>query len=489
MRSKFKFQWYQELYEKFPQIREEARKTAQDLGLDKVKNGSFGLYPGSSSCPGPLPNYVLEAIVNANKEVIPMRKVQDELRNVVKDIFGDEFDSAATNTCESAIRMSLETLMAPPMLRIGETYRGRFITLYGEDTEYTAGYGRPFPPHYKNLFVDKSVTGGELAVEAKCLPNLDSLLVKPVGTKYEVHGIKYNVVPLMTRTNAKKSIEKITSVAEKHTTLLTGFVTLGYDTPGYGYGEKDQNGVPLLKKGFGTLSEEFELPYALDGGGGVPVIGLGPNDVNGDIMMWSMDKAARAPICGLIIGKEEVMVPVRKGLGLGGQRYGEVSSHGKARYSMMDPGRDAVVGLIAVLKMLHENSDKITKPIDQYHNIIVDAFKLLEPSRFRDKLIITKSYTMGGSELNYEQTWEEDNFGIPIFNMEDMFANTNPMIVALDEMGVGLGATIYSGNMFLTPGLGTLDEEGDLISENAILAAQALVRAVEITCKYAGLVD
>jgi hypothetical protein len=182
------------------------------------------------------------------------------------------------------------------------------------------------------------------------------------------------------------------------------------------------------------------------------VIGLGPNDVNGDIMMWSMDKAARAPICGLIIGKEEVMVPVRKGLGLGGQRYGEVSSHGKARYSNMDPGRDAIVGLIAVLKMLHENSDKITSSIDQYHNIIVDAFKLLEPGRFRDKLIITKSYTMGGSELNYEQTWEEDNFGIPIFNMEDMFANTNPIIVALDEMGVGLGATIYSGNMFLTPG-------------------------------------
>lgn len=489
MRSKFKFQWYQEIYENFPQIREDARKAAQELRLDKVKDGSFGLYPGSSSCPGPLPNYVLEAIVNANKEVIPMRRVQDELRNVVKEIYGDEYDSAAANTCESAMRVTLETLMTPSMLQIGESYRGRFITLYGEDTEYTAAYGRPFPPHYKNVFVDRSVTGGELAVEAKCLPNLDSLFVKPVGTKYEVHGIKYNVVPLMTRTDAKKSIGKVNLVAERHTTLLTGFVTLGYDTPGYGYGEKDQNGVPLLKKGIGKLSKEFEVPYALDGGGGVPVIGLGPNDVNGDIMMWSMDKAARAPICGLIIGKEEVMVPVRKGLGLGGQRYGEVSSHGKARYSMMDPGRDAVVGLIAVLKMLHENSDKIIKPIDQYHDIIVDTFKSFEPSKFRDKLFFTKSYTMGGTELNYEQTWEEDKFGIPIFNMEDMFANTNPIIVALDEMGVGLGATIYSGNMFLTPGLGTLDEEGDLITENAILAAQALVRAVEITCKYAGLAD
>ncbi|MFW9903222.1 MAG: hypothetical protein ACFFFH_02735 [Candidatus Thorarchaeota archaeon] len=489
MRPKFKFQWYQEIYEKFPEIREEARNAARDLGLDKIEDGSFGLYPGSSSCPGPLPNYVLDAIINANKTVIPMRRVQDELRDVVKEIYGDDYDSAATNTCEAAIRAVLETLMAPPLLKMGDSYRGRFIAPYGEDAEYIAGYGRPFPPRYKNLFVDRTVTGGELAVEAKCLPNLDPLLIRLVGAQYQVHGIKYNPVPLMTRTNAEKSIEKFALAAERHITLLTGFVTLGYDTPGYGYGEKDQNGVPILKKGIGKLSEEFEVPYALDGGGGVPVIGLGPDDVHGDVMMWSMDKAAHAPICGLIVGKEEVMVPVRKGLGLGGQRYGEVSSHGKARYSMMDPGRDAVVGLIAVLKMLHENSDNIKKPIDQYHEILVNTFKSFEPSRFKDKLLFTKSYTMGGTELNYEQTWEEDNFGIPIFNMEDMFANTNSMIVALDEMGVGLGATIYSGNMFLTPGLGTLDEEGDLISENATLAAQGLLRAVEITCKYAGLTD
>ncbi|MFX0017009.1 MAG: hypothetical protein ACFE98_20610 [Candidatus Hermodarchaeota archaeon] len=489
MKTKHKFQWYQSIYENIPKIREEASRITNELGLNRIERDSFGLYPGSSSCPGPLPNYVLQEIIVANKHVIPMRKIEDELRNVVKDIYGDDYDSAATNTCESAIRATFETLMAPPILRVGTPYRGRFIVPYGEDSEYIAGYGRPFPPRYKNIFVDRSVTSGELAVESKCLPNLDSLLVKLVGTKYEVHGVKSNLVPLMTRTNAEKSLKKIKMVAEKHIELLTGFATLGYDTPGYGYGEKDENGIPILKKGFGKLAEEFDLPYVLDGGGGVPVIGLSPNDVNGDIMMWSMDKATRAPICGLIVGKEEVMVPLRKGLGLGGQRYGEVSSHGKARYSMMDPGRDAVVGLIAVLKILRDNPKKITRPIDDYHKIIVETFKSLEPSKFQENLIITKSYTMGGTELNYEQTWEDNEFGIPIFNMEDMFANTNSIIIALDEMGLGLGATIYSGNMFLTPGLGTLNEEGDLIKENATIAAKALVRSVEITCKYAGLVD
>ncbi|MFX1283078.1 MAG: hypothetical protein ACFFB5_05450 [Promethearchaeota archaeon] len=489
MKIRCKYKWYQEIFSNFPKIIKEARKAAIDLGLDKIQRDSFGTYPGSSSCPGLLPNYVLNDIIKANKHVIPMRKIEDELRNVIKDIYGDDYDSAATNTCESALRVSFETLMASPMLRMGETYRSRFITPYGEDSEYIAAYGRPFPPKYKNLFVDRSVTGGELAVESKCLPNLDSLLVKLVGTKYEVHGIKYNPVPLMTRTDAQKSVERIALVAERHIESLTGFATLGYDTPGYGYGQKDEKCIPILKKGIGDLAQQYDLPYILDGGGGMPVIGLGPNDVGGDIMMWSMDKSARAPICGLIVGKEEVMVPVRKGLGLGGQRYGEVSSHGKARYSMMDPGRDTVVGLIAVLKMLRDNPDKIKKPIDQYHDIIVNEFSSFEPARFKDKLILTKSYTMGGTELNYEQTWQKDEFGIPIFNMEDMFSNTNPIIVALDEMGVGLGATVYSGNIFLTPGLGTLDEEGDLIKENAIIIAKSLLKSIEITCKYADLTD
>jgi hypothetical protein len=50
-------------------------------------------------------------------------------------------------------------------------------------------------------------------------------------------------------------------------------------------------------------------------------------------------------------------------------------------------------------------------------------------------------------------------------------------------------ATIYGGKMFLGPGLGTLDEEGNLIEEHAHLAASSLVKAVEIVCKHAGLGD
>jgi hypothetical protein len=488
MKSKYRFQWYQEIYDNLPKILEEAGKAAKEMGLDKLKN-KIGLYAGSSSCPGSLPKYVLDAIIKANQvPVLPMREVEDELREVIKDIYGDEYDAAVTNTCEAAMRVCFETLFAPPTLRKGDAYRARYIAPYGEDYDFMAAYGRPFPPKYKNLFVDRSCSAGELGVEAKCLPNLDSIFVRLVGTKYEVHGIKFNPVPLMTGTDAEKSIERIAEVAERHAEMLAGFESIGYDTPGYGYGEKDESGIPKLKKLIGQLAEKYDVPYLVDSASCLPVIGLSPKDIGADVMVWSMDKAACAPISGLIVGKEEIMVPVRKGLGLGGQRHGEVSSHSKALFSLCDPGRDSVVGLTAVLKTLRDDPDKIKRPIDKYHDIITEEFSSLKPSRFRDKLIITKSYTMGGTELNYERTWQDGEFGIPIFTSEDLFIKAHPIASALEEMGI-YPAIIYSGNMFLGPGLGTLDENAELNEEYARLGVRSLVRAVEIVCKYAGLED
>jgi len=45
-----------------------------------------------------------------------------------------------------------------------------------------------------------------------------------------------------------------------------------------------------------------------------------------------MDKVSGAPTAGLIIGKEEVMVPLRRDLGVHGDRWGIGAPHGKAAY-------------------------------------------------------------------------------------------------------------------------------------------------------------
>lgn len=487
---KYKYQWYQMIYENIPKIHEEARKFGDKLGTTKLKQ-DIGVYAGSSSRPGNLPNYVLDEIVKANRsgKTYRVRAIEDQLREVIKDVYGDAYDAVAANTCEAALRITLETLCTPPSMRHGDIYRARLLMPYAEDYEWIGGYGRAFPPKYKNLLVDRTISGGELGVENKSLANLETLYVRMVGARYEPHGIRYNPTSLLTRVDVDGTMEKVREAAARHASLLTGVAAVGYDTISYGHGEKDENGVPILLKKLAEVARAYDVPYIVDTGGSIPIVGMDPRDIDCDIITYSMDKPGRAPASGLIIGKEEIINPIRKGMGLGGQRFGELSSHGKAVYTYSDPGRDTLVGLVAYLKVLRDHPEWVTRPIDRFHEILVDEFKRLKPARFRDKLLFEKTYQLGGTEVNYERTWEDDGtFGIPIFNLEDLWANTNPMVTAQEHMGVE-PATIYSGKMFLGPGMGTLDEEGNLIEEYAVLGAKTLVKAIEIVCKYAGLGD
>ena len=485
----YKYQWYQSIYDNMSKINEEARQYGEKLGINKLKE-DIGLYAGSSARPGNLPDYVLDEIVKANRsgKTYPVRVIEDQIREVIKDVYGDAYDAVVANTCEAVLRIALETLCAPPTMRHGDMYRGRLLMPYGEDYEWLGGYGRAFPPKYKNLLVDRTIAGGELGVENKSLANLETLYVRMAGAKYEPHGIRYNPTSLLTQVDVDETIENVKKAAYRNASLLTGIATVGYDTPSYGLGEQDENGAPIMLKKLAEVAHDYDVPYIVDTGGSIPIVGMDPRDIDCDIITYSMDKPGRAPASGLLIGKEEIINPIRKGMGLGGQRYGELSSHGKAVYTFCDPGRDTVVGLTAYLKVLRDQPHLVTNPIDRFHEIFVEEFKQMKPARFRDKLIFAKTYQLGGTELNYERTWEDGEFGIPIFNLEDLWANTNPIVTAQEHMGVE-PATIYSGKMFLGPGMGTLDAEGNLIEEYATLGAKTLVKAVEIVCKYAGLGD
>ena len=487
MQTKYRYQWYQAIYESFPEIFAQASKFGEKLGIGKLGT-DIGTYAGSSSRPGNLPNYVLDEIIDANRggKTLTLRQIEDEVREIVKDVYGDGYDAAVANTCEAALRICFETLCAPPTMRRGDVYRSRFLMLYGEDYEWMGGYGRPFPPKYKNLLVDRSVSSGELGVEGKSLANLDALYVRFSGARYESHGIRFTPTSLLTQIDVEQTMQNVKKVASRHAHFLSAVAGLGYDTPSYGYAAKDENGAPTLKRLLGELARDYDVPYIVDNASSLPIIGLDPRQIGADIMTYSMDKAGRAPASGLIIGKDEVINPIRKGMGLGGQRYGEVSSHGKAAYAFADPGRDTVIGLAAYLKVLRDKPHIVKDPVDKFHDILLAEFEAFQPSRFRESLLFTKSYHLGGSELNYEQTWEGGDFGIPIFTLEDLWANTNPIVSAQEAMGVE-PATIYGGKMFLGPGLGTLDQEGNLVEEYVVLAVKTLVKALEIVCEHAGL--
>ena len=477
-------EWYQALFEKIPLIEREARDFGQNIGLDRFAGG-IALYSGMSSRPAPLPGYVLKAITAANRGTIgSVRSIEDQIRNLIKDAYGDRFDCAVVNSCEAGLRVAIETLIAPPILRRGEARRAVMLFPYGEDCDWGAAYGRPFPPKYKNVAIDRSVSAGELGMEAKCLPDLDTLFVPFANARYEVHGVRQNIVPFLLDVDGDATISTMERMAARHGANLSGLHAIGYDTPGCGYHERDAEGRASLMRRFGDLARQYDIPFIIDSASALPIIGNGPAAFNADVQLWSLDKVARGPSAGLIVGREAAMLPIRKALGLAGDRFGNVSSHGKAVFSAFDPGRTALAGVLAALKMLHEDPDRIRRPIDQLHDIVSRHFASI--ACFASDFVITKSYHLGGTEVNYLRSWDKGSRGIPIFTLEDLYAETNPIARALSAMGMQ-PPPIYAGQIMITPGTGLLDDNEELITERAELAVQGLVKSIEIVCRHAGL--
>jgi hypothetical protein len=270
--------------------------------------------------------------------------------------------------------------------------------------------------------------------------------------------------------------------AKRHAAELTGIASLGYETPGYGYGQKDAEGTPLLQQELAKLANEWDVPYVVDNAWGIPFVGTDIRKTGADVMIYSMDKASGATTSGLIIGKEEFMVPIRRAMGMHGDRWGTTASYGKAAYVTQDPGKEALLGQIAALRALRDNPEIVTNPVDDLFRVVEEEFAQLDAS-LRKGIIISKSYNSTAVEVNYEGTWA-DGKGIPIFSIEDMYAGSNILQSGLAQMGV-IPTIAYDANIYISPGLGTTDEHGQLLEDRARHAVRALVRLIEIITKYA----
>ncbi len=486
-KPKFKFQMYQNLQNNIPKIYADLKKASDEIGIPAELRGRFGLTGAISGCPAPLRRDILEAGEKAALEVIPLKNMVDEIREIVKDVYGDEYDAAPLNTCEAGLWTTFDSLCTPPMQGRGDNYRTRYITPYEKHLHHHGAYGRPFPPKYKDIFADRGSTSGELGFAGKRQENMDTVIVPMVGARYDVHGIKYHPVPMLTDVDAYATAKKIDEAAKYHGSLVTGFASLGYDTPGYGYSEKDETGTPILQKKIAEIAKSLNVPYIIDNAWGIPFVGTDIRKTGADIMIYSMDKATGAPTSGLIIGKEEVMVPIRRALGMHGERWGTTNSYGKAAYVNFDPGKEALAGQIAALKVLRDRPEILKKPVDDMYAIVVDEFAKLHPE-LRKGILISKSYNSTAVEVNYEKTWSAGAMGIPIFSIEDMYSGTNLFQSGLAQMGI-IPTVAYDANIFISPGLGTADEDGQVIEEKARYAVKGLVKAIEIVSRYAGIID
>ncbi|MBO8168023.1 MAG: hypothetical protein H0Z35_02415 [Thermoanaerobacteraceae bacterium] len=485
MAHKYKFQMYKDLHANIANIYADLRKAADDIGIPQDIRGKFGLTGAISGCPAPLRKDILEASEKGAKEVIPLAILMDQIRELVKEVYGDEYDAAATSTCEAALWVTFDALFTPPMQGRGDSYRARYIAPYEKHLHHQGSYGRPFPGRFKDIFADRGSTPGELGFYGKRQNNTDTVIVPLEGADYSVHGIKYHPVPLLTGVDPEASIEKMALHAEIHESMLTGFTSLGYETPGYGYGAKDEDGTPLLQKFIADLAHSYDLPYVVDNAWGLPFVGHDPRKSGADVIVYSMDKAAGAATSGLIIGKEEFMVLIRRALGMHGDRWGTPASYGKAAYVTFDPGKEALLTQVQTLKVLKDNPEVFTKPVDDLERIIKEEFEALDP-KLREGIIISKSYNSKAVEINYEGTWKDGKMGIPIFSIEDMYAGTNLIQTGLKQMGV-IPTVAYDGNIYISPDLGTTDENGQLKEDIMRYGIKALVKLIEILCKYAGV--
>jgi hypothetical protein len=262
---------------------------------------------------------------------------------------------------------------------------------------------------------------------------------------------------------------------------------MAYDSPGYGYGEKDEDGTPVLQRMIGELAQRHNVPYVADNARGTPFIGTDPRKINADVIVYSTDKAFHGPTGGLIIGKEEVMVQIRRALGMHGQRWGTPSSHGKAAYVVMDPGKEALLGIIAALEVLRDHPERKTEPVDQMFEIVKEEFAQLQ-SEFVEGLVFTKSYNQLFVEINYQNTWKDGKMGIPIFPIEDFYSGAS--LLRYGQTAIGMSpSTAYDGNIMMAPGMGTMDKDGNLLEKPTRYAIKALVRIIEILCKYSGVLE
>lgn len=483
---KYRFRMYEKLQKEIPQIYAELKDAAKELKLKDDEKNSIGLTGAVSGCPGTLRDDVLQGMHEKATKVISNAALVDEIREIVKSYYGDDYDACPVNTCEAALWVSFDCLATPPFTGRGDNYRARYIAPFERHLHHQGGYGRPFPPKYKDVLADRGSTAGELGFAGKRQNNLDTVFVPLPGANYDVHGIRSAQVFLMKNVDADLSAKVLEQYADRHAQCLTALSSLGYDTTGYGYGAKKKNGAPKLQGALSKIAHKYNIPYIVDNAWGLPFVGTDIRKTGADVMLYSMDKASGAPTSGLIIGKEDVMVPIRRALGVHGARWGTTSSYGKAAYVTQDPGKEALSGQIAALKALRENPEIVTNPLEDLYRLVVEEFDKINPA-LRPFFQIEKSYNSAAIEVNYEASWEGTGMGIPIFSIEDMYSGSHILQNGLAQIGI-IPTIAYDANIFISAGLGTSDNAGRLIVERMRKAVRALVLLIEIVSKHAGLI-
>jgi hypothetical protein len=86
-------------------------------------------------------------------------------------------------------------------------------------------------------------------------------------------------------------------------------------------------------------------------------------------------------------------------------------------------------------------------------------------------------------EVNYQDTWAQDRIGFPIFTVDDLYGGTDMLTRGLRAMGI-IPTVAYDGNISVSTGQGTTDENGQLMGERMRWCVKALFKEMEVINKY-----
>jgi seryl-tRNA(Sec) selenium transferase len=226
----------------------------------------------------------------------------------------------------------------------------------------------------------------------------------------------------------------------------------------------------------GELAAELDIPYIVDNARGTPFLGLDPRQVGASVVIYSTDKAFGGPTGGLIIGKEEFMIPIRRALGVHGNRWGTTSSHGKAGYVMVDPGKEALLGIIAALENVLKRPALLTEPVKPLFDL-ARAIASDELGELAESLTISSSDNSLAIEINYENTWDTDS-PIPIFPIEDYYSGAN--LIQYGMAGAGVSPPLcYDANIIVGPLSNMCEAEGVLSEARAEFALRTMFRGIK----------
>jgi len=140
-----------------------------------------------------------------------------------------------------------------------------------------------------------------------------------------------------------------------HVALLAGITFPGYATPGCGCGDQDEEGTPRRDKYVRQLAAELSIPGVIANAWSLSFVGADTRRAGADVRVDNMDKATGAATSGLITAHEQARVGIRCALGRPGDCWGTLASYGKAAYVTRDPGKEAGLTRVHVLKTRREH--------------------------------------------------------------------------------------------------------------------------------------